>query len=74
MHLETEQVAVPTSPARLRCVWVASEDQDGTHLTAHWIDDRAERREARLLADPGFGEKAGETCWRITLYFVWGSH
>jgi hypothetical protein len=72
MHLETEQVTVSTSPA-LHCVWVASEDKDGTHLTAHWIDDRAESREARLQDESRFGEKEGETCWRTTLYFVWDS-
>jgi hypothetical protein len=73
VHLAMEQVVVPTSPARLRCVWIASEDEYGTHLTARWVDDRPERDEARLLAGPGFGEKGGETCWHITLYFVWDS-
>ena len=54
-------------------VWVTSEDKDGTHLTAHWIDDRADSREARLQDESRFGEKEGETCWRTTLYFVWDS-
>lgn len=72
MRLETDHAAMPTSPAGLHCVWVASEDESGVHLTARWID--TERREARFLADPRFGERGGEPCWRITLYFAWVSH
>lgn len=72
MRLETDYVAMPTSSARLHCVWVASEDESGVHLTARWIG--TERREARLPADPRLRERGGEPCWHITLYFVWDSH
>ena len=74
MHVETRPVATPSSMTGLRCQWVATEDEKGVHLVAHWSHERTENGDAAISADLRVGPKEGETCWHTTLYFVWGSH
>lgn len=62
MREEFSNIATPWLTTGLRCRWVASEDDNGTHLTARWSDDRPELREAAICADARLGPKGGELC------------
>lgn len=74
MHAQATHVATPSLTTGLRCHWIATEDEKGTHLIAHSSYQHAEDSEAAICAAPLMAQREGETCWHTTLYFVWDSH
>lgn len=72
MRHEGNNFAIADAPG-LRCVWAASEDENGPILKAHWIVWPTETQKSSLVGEPGFMQKGGETCWAAILYFVWDS-